>query len=60
MRRVAWVWIVFAVAIVGCSENSAATRACRAQQNGFRCSGCCSQNGAGSGVLIQGVCSCRN
>ncbi len=59
MRRIAWIWIALAVAVVGCSENGKATAACRGMQNGFRCSGCCSQNGASSGVLVQGVCSCR-
>jgi hypothetical protein len=61
MRRVAWIWIAIAIAIavVGCSENRAATAACRSAQNGPRCSGCCSQNGASTGILVQGVCSCR-
>lgn len=59
MRRIAWIWIVLGLVVVGCSENKAATAACKSQQNGPRCDGCCKTNGAGSGVLIQGVCSCR-
>ncbi len=59
MRRIVWIGIALAFAVSGCSENKSATAACRDQQNGNRCDGCCKSKGASAGVLIQGVCSCR-
>jgi hypothetical protein len=62
MRQLAWIVVTVALIAIGssgCDSNSAATAACAAQQNGFRCSGCCEANGASVGVLVNGNCKCR-